>query len=188
VAADERLLLHPVRAIERKDIPAALALAEAVGATYWLTGPAEEGYGPTLDVLLAGARTRVVRAPLLEPGREPRQALADSYAAADGVLFPSQWEGFGNPPVEAAIHRKPVVVGPYPVADELRALGFDWIAPDDPGALAAALPAPDAMVLDRNLAVARAHLSHDAMRGRIAAVLAEPGWLEPAPARASAPA
>ena len=57
VSAGERLVLHPVRAIERKAIPAALALASAAGATYWLTGPAEEGYGPTLERVLAGAGT-----------------------------------------------------------------------------------------------------------------------------------
>ena len=53
IADDERLLLHPVRAIERKNVPAALALAEAVAGTYWLTGPPEEGYEATLDGLLA---------------------------------------------------------------------------------------------------------------------------------------
>ena len=53
---DERLLVHPVRAIERKGVPAALELAEALGATYWLVGPAEDGYDATLAELLAAPR------------------------------------------------------------------------------------------------------------------------------------
>src|SRR5256885_1333196 len=63
VEEGEILLLHPVRAIERKNVPAALALAEGCGATYWLPGPAEEGYGPALDEIVARARTRVRRDP-----------------------------------------------------------------------------------------------------------------------------
>lgn len=180
VAGGETLLLHPVRAIERKDVPRALALAEALGATYWLTGPAEEGYGPRLDTLLACATTRVLRAPMVDSGSDSfGQQQANSYAACDAVLFPSTWEGFGLPPIEAAAHRKPVVVGRYPVAEELRALGFQWLDPGDPAALADAIARPDHEALDVNLTVARAHCSHTGMRERIAAVLAEPGWLDP---------
>ena len=37
-------------------------------------------------------------------------ALADAYAAADLVCFPSLVEGFGNALVEAIYHRKPLFV------------------------------------------------------------------------------
>ena len=36
------MALHPVRAIPRKNVPAAVALCEDLGATYWLAGDAEE--------------------------------------------------------------------------------------------------------------------------------------------------
>jgi glycosyltransferase involved in cell wall biosynthesis len=168
---DERVLAHPVRAIARKDVAAALALAEAVDATYWITGPAEEGYAPELERLLAEARRRgtVVR-------HQPAPDRATLYAAADAVAFPSTWEGFGNPPVEAAIHRRPAAVSHYPVAEELRALGFDWFAPEHPEALAAWLEDPDPALLEHNAEVARRHLSLDVMTERIRDLFAEAGW------------
>lgn len=169
VSPDERLLVHPVRAIERKNLPAALALAEALHATYWLIGPAEDGYEDDLQALLAGARGRVVHLP--SPG-----SMADAYAACDAVAFPSRWEGFGNPPIEAAIHRRPVAVGPYPVADELRALGFRWFDPARPASLDAALRSPDEGLHDHNAALARAHFGLDRLRGDLQRLLDAAGW------------
>lgn len=168
---EERVVLHPVRAIARKDVPSALRLAEALDATYWLTGPAEEDYADELDRLLDGARARGTRIVHRSGG-----TTADLYAAADVVAFPSTWEGFGNPPVEAAIHRRPAAVGPYPVADELRALGFEWFDPADPGTLAEWLADPDPALLDRNLDVARRHLSLEAVADSLEGVLDEAGW------------
>jgi mannosylglucosylglycerate synthase len=168
VAPDERLLLHPVRAIDRKEVPTAIALAESVGGTYWLPGPAEEGYAPTLERLLAATTCRVLRMPM------PSQA--DGYAACDAVLFPSSWEGFGNPPIEAAVHRRPVVVGPYAVADELRPLGFTWLPHDDPGPLLEALRRPDPAALERNHAVARQWFGLDRVRDSLATLLDDAGW------------
>jgi glycosyltransferase involved in cell wall biosynthesis len=173
VTHDERLLLHPVRAIERKNVPAALALAEAVAATYWLPGPAEEGYGATLDALLARTSVRVIREPI-----DGALGLGDGYAACDAVLFPSTWEGFGNPPIEAAIYQRPAAVGTYPVAAEMRALGFRWLPTDDPEPLAAVLEhGPDPLDLAHNHALARDHFSTERLRRDLTALLAAAGWL-----------
>jgi len=172
VRDDELLLAHPVRAIPRKDIPTAVHLAEALGGTYWLWGPAEDGYDDELERILAAATCRVVRG-------TSDESADDLYGAADAVLFPSLWEGFGNPPVEAAIHRVPCAVGPYPVADELRALGLEWYPSDDPEPLRRAIAEPDLDRLERNRHVAVERLSLDTMRDEIATLLAEPGWLTP---------
>jgi glycosyltransferase involved in cell wall biosynthesis len=167
--ADELVVLHPVRAIPRKDVPAAVELAARLGATYWLAGPAEDGYDDALAACLAAARGPVLHRP-------PPGSLADAYAACDVVAFPSTWEGFGNPPIEAAIHRRPVVVGPYPVADELRSLGFRWFAPDDVEELAAFVRHPDDVLLDHNRSLARRHFGLDRLTDDLRHLLVEAGW------------
>lgn len=168
VGPDELLVGHPVRAIARKGIPAAIALCEALGATYWLLGAAEEGYDDELAGLLARARCRVVRQGLPH--------TPDVYAAPDLIAFPSTWEGFGNPPIEASIHHRPVAVGDYPVGAELRALGFRWFDADDAEGIAGFLAHPDPALLDHNRRLAVEHFSLDVMAARIAALLDDAGW------------
>ena len=168
--ADEALLVaHPVRAIPRKNIPAAIAIAEELGGAYWLMGQAEEGYDATLNRLLAEARCPVIHRPV---ARTP-----DIYAAADLVVFPSIWEGFGNPPVEAAIWRRPCVVGSYPVATELAEFGFRWFSPDRLDEVRSFLDCPDVALLDQNQAIARQHFSLERVRSDLVALLGEAGWL-----------
>lgn len=166
VAADELLLVHPTRAIPRKNVPGALRLAESVGATYWLLGPAEDGYSDELDRLLASTPARVVR------GLPAGVTIADAYAAADAVTLPSIWEGFGNATVESAIHRRPLAIGRYPVADEIANHGFQWFRADDPLSLAAWFDAPDEALLDTNLAVARRDFSLERLDAGLAGLLA----------------
>lgn len=149
---DTLLLLHPVRAIARKAVPDAVALAGALGAVYWLSGPAEEGYGPELAAALAAASGPVLHRPFPSDG-------AGAYAAADAIAFPSLWEGFGNPLVESALYRRPLALRRYPVAEELAELGFRWFPWDDAGPLAAFLADPDPELLDHNAEVARRHFS-----------------------------
>ena len=171
LAPGDRLLVHPTRAIPRKNVPAAIALAEGLGATYWLLGPAEDGYGPELDRLLGAARTPVIH-------REPAGvSLADAYAACDAVTLPSTWEGFGNATIEASVHRRPLAVGDYPVAREIAAFGFRWFPSDDPRPLAGWLEHPDPWLHDANLAIARRHFSLASVEERLHRLLADAGWL-----------
>jgi len=170
VAPDERLLVHPTRAIARKNVPGALRLAEGLGATYWLVGQTEEGYGPELECALSATPSRVLR------GLPDGLSITDAYAAADAVALPSTWEGFGNPTVESAVHRRPLAVGAYPVAREIAAWGFRWFPADDPRPLDAWLCAPDHSLLDTNLAIARRHFSLTSLRRRLARLLSDRGW------------
>jgi hypothetical protein len=91
-------------------------------------------------------------------------------------VFPSTWEGFGNPPIEAAVHRRPAAVGPYPVADELRQLGFEWFPTGDPGPLRHFLTAPDDALIDRNQLIAREHFGQDRVVADLGRLLDEAGW------------
>ncbi len=163
VAPDELLVAHPVRAIARKDIPRALQVCEDLGACYWLTGPVEEGYETELEGILDRAGCRVLRS--------PAPSVADIYAAADAVAFTSLWEGFGNPPVEAAAHGRPAIVSHYPVADELRALGFRWFDPDDLATLRAHLATGDAEMLEHNRRIVERHLSMEVIGAHVADLL-----------------
>jgi len=173
VPPDRRLLLQPTRALPRKNVAGGMAAAARLGATYWLLGPAEDGYGPELEWLVAAAPCPVVlgAAGSGRAGGPGDVRIDDAYRACDVVALPSTWEGFGNPSIESVTHRRPLVIGPYPVARELAAFGFDWFGLDDLARLDAWLTDPDPGLLEHNLAVARAHFDLEDLPRRIAAVL-----------------
>jgi glycosyltransferase involved in cell wall biosynthesis len=162
-------LLQPTRAIPRKNIAAGIALAEAIDAIYWLTGPTEEGYGLQLATLLTRARCPVRR------GLPAGLQMADAYAAADAVVLPSTWEGFGMPLIESALAGRPLAVSDYPVAVEVATLGFRWFPVHDPTPLAAWFARPDPALLANNYALARRHFGPDALAGRLTHMLTRAG-------------
>ncbi len=173
--ADDLVVLHPARAIPRKDVPSALRLAERLDrragqrrAHYWLTGPAEDGYGSILDSLIATARVPC------SIGLAPRPG--DAYAAADVIAFPSTWEGFGNPLIESVIARRPLAVASYPVLTEIKALGFRFFSVDDIDPLVAWLDEPDDAAFAHNLRVADQHCSLTDLPARLDAALSTRGW------------
>jgi glycosyltransferase involved in cell wall biosynthesis len=165
---DQRLVLQPTRALPRKNVAGGMEVAARLGAVYWLLGPAEDGYGPELDRLVARASAPVVHG---WPGEVPAGGVLAAYSACDVVALPSTWEGFGNPSVESAIHRRPLAIGPYPVASELAAFGFRWFGLDQTEGLGAWLDAPDPALLDHNLEVATSHFSVADLPERISKAL-----------------
>jgi glycosyltransferase involved in cell wall biosynthesis len=174
-ASDDLVLLQPTRAIPRKNIPAAIAFAAELSSRMsdravhlWITGPAEDGYGDVFARLVAESTVPVTIG---------RAATApDAYAAADLILFPSTWEGFGNPVVESIAHRKAIVVGNYPVLDELRSFGVVLLSLDDVDGVARWLESPDPAVLERNVELVRPHCSLPDLPRRIEAAFQAAGW------------
>lgn len=176
-ADDELVCFHPARAIERKNVPGGLRFAQALGRLigdrpirYWLSGPAEDGYGPTLDRLLAATDVPVTMG---------RVTVADGYAAADLVVFPSTWEGFGNPIIESIAHRRPCAAAPYPVLTEILATGIRMLSTEHPEQVARFLARSadeqaHALAVNRH----RAGLSFDIaeLPGAIDAAFRVAGW------------
>ncbi|GIU86745.1 MAG: hypothetical protein KatS3mg009_1260 [Acidimicrobiia bacterium] len=178
-ARDELVVLQPARAIERKNVPGgvrfAARLAELLPGTevrYWLSGPAEDGYQPTLDRVVARAAVPVTI------GRAP--SVADAYAACDVVVFPSTWEGFGNPTIESIAHGRPCAAARYPVLAEILATGVRLFSTDHPETLVRFLAEPPerrARYFEVNRA--RARLSYDLamLPAALDAAFAAHGWL-----------
>lgn len=172
----DHTVLQPTRAIPRKEVGRGMEFAARLAersdhpVVFWLTGPAEDGFDDELDQLLDSATVDV------RLGRAAR--AEDAYAAADVVVFPSSWEGFGNPVIEAIVARRPVVTATYPVLNELVALGLDLFSIDEVDRIAAWLRAPSSEVLDRNLRVARANFDLRDLPRRLGDALSAVGWTE----------
>ncbi|HSY16110.1 MAG TPA: glycosyltransferase family 4 protein [Jatrophihabitantaceae bacterium] len=177
VGPDDILWLHPVRAIPRKNISTALEVVAGVGGSYWLTGPAEEGYGADAKRQLACSGVRTIWRGYDDMG------IDSAYAAADVILFPSTWEGCGLPPIEAAMRGRLAVVGSYPVADEWRELGFQWPRPDERRWLAQLMrdDALRAEVVARNHELAMRWFTVEVAAERLGALLDSRGWLPAVP-------
>jgi glycosyltransferase involved in cell wall biosynthesis len=117
------LLLQPTRVIPRKGIETTLQLAyELADEHVKVVISHEEGdegpeYGDHLRKRAErlGVDLRFVPATADTADEPGRPLLAEAYAAADLVSYPSRYEGFGNALLEAFFYRRPVLVNRYPV-------------------------------------------------------------------------
>jgi glycosyltransferase involved in cell wall biosynthesis len=96
-----------------------------------LVGPA--GWGEALD--LAGLPAEAVRT----PGYLPEHDLARVVAGAAALVFPSWYEGFGLPALEALACGTPVVASDLPALREVLDGQAELVPPGDAAALADAL-------------------------------------------------
>jgi hypothetical protein len=67
-------------------------------------------------------------------------------------------------------------VGPYPVARELRALGFRWFEPGQVEELDQELRRPDTALHDHNERLVRAHFGLERLVGDLGDLLHRAGW------------
>jgi glycosyltransferase involved in cell wall biosynthesis len=66
--------------------------------------------------------------------------LAEAYASAELLVYPSLWEGFGVPPLEAMSLGCPVLVSNRSAMPEICRDGASYFDPNDPDSLAKSLP------------------------------------------------
>lgn len=119
------LLVQAFAELKRQQPEAVLVLAGALG---WLTAE-----------LLAAIETSGVKDSIRLPGFVPPEEKADWYAAATVFAYPSWYEGFGMPPLEALACGTPVVASNTSALPEAVGDAGWLIAPDDPRAWAEAL-------------------------------------------------
>ncbi len=176
---DDFVLFQPARAIERKNVPGALrfaqqfqALAPRLSLQLWISGPAEDGYAPVFERLVERANLPVT------VGRA--RVAADAYSAADLVVFPSTWEGFGNPVIESIAHRRACVAYPYPVLAELAAAGIRVFSTPQPETVVKFLEEKTPVrerYFEANVSRARVSYSIADLPAAIDEVFAAHGWI-----------
>lgn len=190
LAGDDLVLLQPTRVVPRKGIETTLRLAHQLAdpqvkvVVSHHDGDEGYAYGRWLrqEAERLGVDLRFAPVRAEQEADQGRPTLADAYAAADLVCYPSRYEGFGNALLEAFWHRRPVLVNRYPVYQrDIAPTGVECIELQDgrlsPGAVGrAAGVLEDAGRWDdaaeRNYQVGRRHFSFSVVRRRFLPLVA----------------
>ena len=124
-----------------KNLPAVLRAFEhllAAGSDLDLVLVGPKGWGSTSDDIRSAVSV-LPHGRIHTLGRLDDEDLELAYAAARVFCFPSVWEGFGMPVLEAMNHGTPVVTSQGTSMAEVSGEGALLIDPHDPAAIAEAI-------------------------------------------------
>jgi glycosyltransferase involved in cell wall biosynthesis len=138
---EDLFILQPTRIVPRKwieraiEIVSLLDLPNPVLVVSHASGDEDTLYFPRImemaerwNVKIRAIDHLVNSARAKDPNGDKIYSIGDIYRAADLVLYPSGYEGFGNAFLEAVYYRKPIVVNRYSIyVADIEPKGFDVI-------------------------------------------------------------
>jgi len=141
VAKDDILFLQPTRVVPRKGIEHAIALIGALRnprcklVISHESGDEGDEYLHALQEMAESQGVQLLYIPdrigeerSTNDAGEKVYLLADAYANADIITYPSLYEGFGNALIEAFYFKKPALVNRYSIfVSDIEPRGFDVI-------------------------------------------------------------
>ncbi len=180
---DDTVLLQATRLIPRKSIELSLELAAQLAdrpVKVVVTHPGLDEGGQYAMNLVQRAAELGVDYRVAAVGGRGQPALADAYAAADLVTYPSSIEGFGNALLEAIYYGRPLLVNRYPVyVADIAPTGLEVIEID--GAITRATvnsvagwlddPGRRDAAVQRNYQICLEHFSYAIVRRRLLPLL-----------------
>lgn len=138
MTAAPHVILHVSTGDPYKNVPATLRALAALRNSGVDAVLARAGRPLTEDQRLLAASLRIEPF-IVDHGAVPDSRLVELYSAADALVFPSFYEGFGWPPLEAMACGTPVVTSTAPALVEVTGDAALHAPATEPDALAAAL-------------------------------------------------
>ncbi len=114
----------------RKNLETLLASHRLLGSDVLLAIAGAPGWGPAVELGHEGVRAL---------GYVPDDELARLYRGAEAFVFPSRFEGFGIPVLEAMASGTPAVVSSHPSLDDACGDAAVRVDPDSPESIAAGI-------------------------------------------------